>query len=116
MDKTTLLRLLGLARRARRLAAGHDAVVRMVAKGKRPLVIVATDTSPGQRAKIMRLEPVRAFWMDRLSRDELADALGRKELVIVALDDPDFLRGLGLDMERKRSGRPRWNQKPSEGR
>jgi len=101
--------MLGLARRAGRLAVGYDTVAKMVAKGKTPLVIIATDVSPKQRERIMRLQPVRAFWTDKLGRDELASALGRKELVVAALDDPDFLRGLGLDSGRKRSGRPRRN-------
>ncbi|MBC8425735.1 ribosomal L7Ae/L30e/S12e/Gadd45 family protein [bacterium] len=114
-DKQALLRMLGLARRAGRLAVGNDAVTKMVAKGKSPPVIIATDVSPKQRERIMRLQPVRTFWTDKLDRDELASALGRKELVVAALDDPDFLRGLGLGSGRKRSGRPRQNHEPRKG-
>ena len=102
VDKKTLLGLLGLARRAGKVAVGFDAVAKLIAKGRKPLVIVASDVSPGQREKIMRLEPVREFWTDRVGRDELAPALGRKELVVAALDDPDFLRGLGLAKKMKR--------------
>ncbi len=111
MDATALLNMLGLARRAGRLAAGFDAVAQMVARGRSPLVVIAADASPGQKKKIMRLSPVRAFWTDVVGRDELAAALGRKELVVVALDDPDFLGGLGLDRKRRRSA-----NKPRQGR
>lgn len=105
VDKAALLKLLGLARRAGRLATGFDAVAKLVARGRKPLVVIATDASPGQTKKIMRLSPVRAFWTDAVGRDELAAALGRKELVVVALDAPDFLRGLGLGRDRKGPGR-----------
>ncbi|MBC8422699.1 ribosomal L7Ae/L30e/S12e/Gadd45 family protein [bacterium] len=101
VDKGKLLGLLGLARRAGRVVCGFDAVARLVAKGKRPLVIVATDASPGQRDKILRMGPVRGFWTDRLTRDELAGAMGRKELIVVALDHRDFLRGLGFGKNGK---------------
>ena len=69
------------------------------------MLIVASDVSAGQKQKIMRLGPVRAVWDDRLGREELARSMGRRELVVVALDDPDFLRGMGLD-DRGRGGRP----------
>jgi len=102
VDKGTLLRLLGLARRAGRVSCGFDAVAQRVARGRRPLVIVAVDASPGQREKILRMGPVRAFWTDRLTRDEMAAALGRKELVVAALDDPHFLEGLGCGRNCRR--------------
>ena len=117
VDKSTLLKLLGLARRAGCVTCGFDAVAKQVAKGRRPLVIVATDAGPSQREKILRLRPVREFWTDRLTRDELAPALGRKELVVVALDDPNFLRGLGIGKSRKRPRRARGaGRRPSGGK
>ncbi|MBU0742802.1 ribosomal L7Ae/L30e/S12e/Gadd45 family protein [bacterium] len=117
VDKSTLLKLLGLAHRAGRVACGFDAVAQLVARGRRPLVIVATDASPGQRDKILRLRPVREFWTDRLTRDELAPALGRKELIVVALADPDFLRGLGSGKSGKRPRKARGaRRRPSDGK
>ncbi len=101
VDKAKLLSLLGLARRAGRVVCGFDAVAQLVAKGKRPLVIVATDASPGQRDKILRMGPVRGFWTDRVTREELAGAMGRKELIVVALDHREFLRGLGFGKKKK---------------
>ncbi len=103
IDKSKLLKLLGLARRAGRVACGFKAVAQLVARGRRPLVIVAVDASPGQRDRILRMQPVREFWTDCLTRDELAPALGRKELIVVALDDQAFLRGLGVGKSGKRS-------------
>jgi ribosomal protein L30E len=108
-DKTALLRLLGLARRAGKLAVGADAVQRLVAKGRSPLVIVASDVGEGQAARYARLEPVRAIWADRVDREDLSRAFGRGDLAVVALDDPGFLGGLGLDTksESRRARRSR---------
>jgi hypothetical protein len=117
VDKGTLLRLLGLARRAGRVACGFDAVAQLVARGNRPLVIVATDASPGQREKILRMGPVRGFWTDRLDRGELAQAVGRHDLVVAALDHRDFLRGLGVGGDGRKTPQARRRKKrPSGGR
>ena len=107
VDGPQLLKILGLARRAGRLAVGFDAVAQLVERGRRPLVVVAADVGPSQKKKIMRLKPVRGFWADRVGRDELAAALGSKELAVVALDDPDFLRGLGWGRGHDGPGRRR---------
>ena len=89
-----LLGLLGLACRAGRLAVGATAVAAMVAEGRRPLVIVARDTGAAQKARLLRLSPVRRVLADVVGRDDLARALGRRELAVVAVADPSFVRGI----------------------
>jgi ribosomal protein L7Ae-like RNA K-turn-binding protein len=89
-----LLGLLGLAQRAGRLAVGATAVERMVHEGRRPLLVIASDTGEGGRARLQRLTPVRAVLADAVTRAELADALGRRELTVVAVSDPDFVKGI----------------------
>lgn len=110
-----LLRMLGLALRAGRLAVGSERVARMVARGKRPLVVIAADASPRQREKIMALAPVRDVWADRVDREGLARALGRDDLTVVALDDPDFLRGLGVDRKGAAGGKARRRERRRAG-
>ncbi|HOX26707.1 MAG TPA: ribosomal L7Ae/L30e/S12e/Gadd45 family protein [Candidatus Krumholzibacteria bacterium] len=88
------LGLLGLARRAGRLAVGTTAVVQLVERGDRPVVVIAADASGRQRAKLRRLAPVRGFVDGLFDRDDLARQLGRRELVVVAVADPGFVRGL----------------------
>lgn len=89
-----LLALLGLARRAGCLAMGASAVEAMVARGRRPLVVVARDAGAAQQARARRLTPVRALVDTTVGRAELARALGREELTIVALDDERFAAGI----------------------
>jgi ribosomal protein L7Ae-like RNA K-turn-binding protein len=95
-DDTTerLLGLLGLACRAGRLALGARAVTAMVSEGRRPLVIVARDAGASQRERLLRLAPVRRLLADAVDRQQLARALGRRELAVVAVADPDFVRGI----------------------
>ena len=108
-NRAKLLGLLGLAQRAGKLALGSRAVTNLVRKGRLPLVIVARDVGLAQRRKWLKLEPVRGFLVDIVSRDELARALGRKQLAVVAIDDKGFVDGikkLGLrsDIENSRAG------------
>ena len=89
-----VLGLLGLARRAGQLAVGFSAVQKMVRHGERPLVILAIDIGPSQRAKVMRWEPVAGFVTDILSGESMAQALGRDKLVVVGLSDSGFIKGI----------------------
>jgi ribosomal protein L7Ae-like RNA K-turn-binding protein len=108
-DDTTerLLGLLGLACRAGRLALGARAVTAMVSEGRRPLVILARDTGPAQRERLLRLSPVRRILDDAVDRRQLAQALGRSELAVVAVADPDFVRGIERLDQGDEGGEPR---------
>jgi len=105
-----LLSLLGLALRARKLAVGASAVMDLVRRDKRPLVVIAKGVGEGQRERLLRLTPVRGVVLDVVTGDELAKALGRQQLVVVALSDQSFIRGIvGLGLVQKMAGsrRPR---------
>ena len=88
------LGLLGLARRAGKLALGATAVEQMVAREMRPVVVVARDAGAGQRRRMLGLRPVRGHVAHLLDREQLAQRLGRQELVVVAVADMGFVRGL----------------------
>ena len=108
--RVKLLGLLGLAQRAGKLALGGRAVTRLVRKRRMPLVIIARDVGPAQRRKWLTLEPVRGFLLDAVSCEELARALGRNRLAVLAIDDEGFVAGieklgLGLENEDSRAGR-----------
>lgn len=89
-----LLALLGLARRAGKLAVGISAVEHLVHSGARPVVVIAAGIGPAQRRKILALRPVRGVIDGRIDRAMLAQRLGRDELVVVAVADPGFVAGL----------------------
>jgi ribosomal protein L7Ae-like RNA K-turn-binding protein len=89
-----VLGLLGLARRAGRLAMGATAVEKLVRQGRPPVVVIARDAGENQRRRLAGLRPVRGLVDTLLDREQLAERLGRKELVVVAVDDPGFVHGL----------------------
>ena len=89
-----VLGLLGLARRAGRLAMGATAVEKMVRRGRPPVVIIAHDAGENQRRRFASLGTIRGLIPDLLGREDLAGRLGRSELVVVAVNDVGFVRGL----------------------
>jgi len=89
-----LVALLGLARNAGKLAVGVSAVEEMVRKGRRPLLVVATDAGAGLRARAQRWQPVRRVLADAVSGADLARALGRDKLSVVGVCDPGFVQGI----------------------
>jgi hypothetical protein len=89
-----LLALLGLARRAGKLAMGAMAVEKLVRTGARPVVVVARDAGASQRRRWLQMRPVRGFVSDRVGRDGLAQRLGRRDLAVVAVADRGFVNGL----------------------
>ena len=89
-----LLGLLGLARRADKLALGASAVERMVHRGMRPLVIIASDVGDQQRRRYLKWSPVRGFVIDRIDRQRLAAAMNRRELAVVGVAESGFVNGI----------------------
>jgi len=80
---------LGLARRAGGVSAGTEAVREAIRLGQARLVVVATDASPAQSAKVRRTlagHPVHhVVWG---SRSELGAAVGSAPLSAVAVTHP----------------------------
>jgi ribosomal protein L7Ae-like RNA K-turn-binding protein len=98
---------LGLALRAGKLALGASAVEERVIRGRRPLVILARGAGESQRRHLLRLAPVRGFVVDVVGREDLARRLGRRELSVAAVDDPDFVAGierLGIEIVKSVRG------------
>jgi ribosomal protein L7Ae-like RNA K-turn-binding protein len=89
-----VLALLGLARRAGKLAVGATAVEKLVRVGARPVIIVARDAGAVMTRRARALEPVRGRVADLVTRDDLARRLGRNDLVLVAVADTGFVKGL----------------------
>lgn len=83
-----VFQLLGLARRARRVAAGHEAAERALAAGRAALVILAEDASEGTRRRFAahaagKGVPVRVWGrMETLGR-----AIGSAPRAVLAVCD-----------------------------
>ena len=88
------LALLGLARKAGRLAVGATAVAKLVRQGANPVVVLAGDAGAGLKRRVLRMRPVRGFVIGLVNRRDLAERLGRGDLAVVAVTDRGFVRGL----------------------
>ncbi len=94
VDGQKLLGLLGLARRAGKLAVGFSAVEKIVRRGEAPFIILAQDTGASQKNKIERWEPLSGMLSDVLTAEELAQAMGREKLSVVGVSDAGFVKGI----------------------
>jgi ribosomal protein L7Ae-like RNA K-turn-binding protein len=94
VDQQKLLGLLGLARRAGKLAVGFTAVEKIVRRGESPMVIVASDMGASQMSKVDRWEPLRGTLNDVFTAEELAQAMGREKLSVVGVSDAGFVKGI----------------------
>ncbi len=66
----------------------------MCNRGGKIMIIIARDVSPGQKNKLMRLTSQENIVDDLLDRADMANALGREDLTVVAVQDRDFLKGI----------------------
>jgi ribosomal protein L7Ae-like RNA K-turn-binding protein len=85
-----VLRLLGLAKRAGKIACGMDAV--MNAAGGSMLVILANDAGNSVKRKAER-SGTQTMTLP-YTKEELGRAIGRKTCAIAALADKEFTRGI----------------------
>ncbi len=94
VDGQKLLGMLGLARRAGKLAVGFSAVEKIVRRGEAPFIILALDAGASQKKKIERWEPLSGMLSDVLTAEELAQAMGREKLSVVGVSDVGFVKGI----------------------
>jgi hypothetical protein len=99
------LGLLGIARRAGELAVGFEQVRELAAEGRVGLLVVAADAAPASRARLRALAPA-ADAIALFSRDELARALGRENVVQLAVRRGRLARRLADEARRLEGFRP----------
>ena len=87
--------LLGLARKAGKIASGDLAVREAVSKGKAALVLLAGDAGPSTVDRFTRLCGQRSIDCIRIgSQEELGRALGQSPRAVLAVTDVNFARGV----------------------
>jgi len=87
--------LLGLARRARKVASGAEAVDWAVKRQTARLILSATDASSNSVAKSRGWAAQRGIaWMQAMGKEELGAALGGGPRSCVAVMDPNFAGAL----------------------
>ena len=87
MDKA--LSLLGLARRAGRLAIGHDAVIAAVRAKRAALVLITSDASPRLTRALRAAGYAGPAAFPPVTAQELGAAIG-KNACMIALEDAGF--------------------------
>lgn len=93
--------LLGLARRAGKLAAGDESCMKAIRSGQAALVVIAEDASS---ATIKRYEDKCSYykveWFKAGSRHELGQSIGRAEQVVIAVSDRGFADSLKAVLDK----------------
>ncbi|WP_048602459.1 L7Ae/L30e/S12e/Gadd45 family ribosomal protein [Rubeoparvulum massiliense] len=94
-DNESILQLLGLAQRARKVISGETVVLSALSSGDVQLVFLASDA--GQSTK-KRMEDKTTYYQIPLlvcfHRGELGRAIGKEERVVVAITDPGFAQAI----------------------
>lgn len=88
-----VLSLLGLAQRAGKIVSGDESVLAAVRAGEARLVLLATDAAANARKKYT--DKCRSYGVRLVefgTRDQLGHALGKRERVVVAVNDDGFAR------------------------
>lgn len=83
--------LLGLAYRAGKIVWGYQAVVTALKRRKAEVVLLARDSSPGLKTRILRL--CREYCSQGLiygQKNELGAALGKPPCAVVGITDKNF--------------------------
>lgn len=93
MEKSKILSVLGLARRAGRLSMGHDMAVKSICSGKARLLIFANDTSERVRNElkltIRKNNAALPVYIADISISEIHFSCGYKA-GIITVDDENF--------------------------
>ena len=97
--KIKVNRLLGLARRARKLAVGATEVEQQLKKQRVKLLIFAEDVSANSRRKLLELVPGCPV-VTYSTVAELGALLGREKVAVLGLLEPHFAKGILEEMRK----------------
>jgi len=93
--------LVGLARKAGRLAIGNGAVEKAIKNGKLKLIIYASDASESTIRAIEKAAP-RVSYIICSTKDEWGEVLQRRPVAVFGILDEHFARGIQkYDQEEK---------------
>ncbi|MEW9676674.1 YlxQ family RNA-binding protein [Lentibacillus sp. L22] len=91
MKKSNYLNIIGLAYRARKCSLGEDTIVKDIQQKRAKLVLLANDTGPQTRKKIMnkcKTYDIPFRIVD--DRQTLSHAIGKTQRVAIAILDAGF--------------------------
>lgn len=89
-----LLSMLGIARRAGKIAMGFDAAAEAMHKGEARLLVLAADLSERTERAVRRIaeETNTPVMPSDFDMDRMGDAVGRRKTGIIAINDSGFAK------------------------
>ncbi len=99
MANDAALGLLGLSRRAGRLALGEEQVNEMVATGKCRAIFMAKDIGDATRRKVMRHDEKIPVFTLEAERIDLGHAIGMQGCAVCAVNDIGMANAIALKLE-----------------
>lgn len=93
MDK--VMQILGLAMRAGKIVSGEEQVLHTVKSGKARLIFLATDAAKNTEKRMNdKCDSYQVPIFRYGTREELGQAIGKPERVVIAVTDAGFTRAI----------------------
>jgi Ribosomal protein HS6-type (S12/L30/L7a) len=90
-----MIKLLHLARRARKLVFGFDACKRSVSAGHSHLIVLATDlVSRSKQEMISIAEAYDVQWLQAGTKNAFGSAFQARDIGIISVEDANFAKGI----------------------
>ncbi|MFA5560990.1 MAG: ribosomal L7Ae/L30e/S12e/Gadd45 family protein [Acholeplasmataceae bacterium] len=90
-----MLKLIGLAYRAKKVAVGTELVLNKVRQKQVFLVMIATDTSQGTKKKVYdKCKTYQVEVMEMFASNEISEAIGKRDIKVLGITDQGFSKAL----------------------
>jgi len=95
-----MLKILGIARRAKKIIIGTDMTLLKLKKGEVKLIFLANDASEGTKKKIIdKSTNYKVEVIKHLNTKELSKAIGKENIKVIGILDEGFKNSI-LNQER----------------
>ncbi|WP_162140122.1 L7Ae/L30e/S12e/Gadd45 family ribosomal protein [Haploplasma axanthum] len=96
-----MIKIIGLARRARKITSGTEITINGVRSGKVKLVILANDASLNTKKLVNdKCKTYGVTVVEEFSTIELSDAIGKENIKVIGIVDDGFSKSI-LNQKRK---------------
>jgi ribosomal protein L7Ae-like RNA K-turn-binding protein len=90
-----MIKLLHLARRARKMVFGFDACKRSVSAGHSHLVILASDLVNRSKQEMIAIAEANGVqWLQAGTKDAFGSAFQARDIGIISVEDANFAKGI----------------------
>ncbi|MFQ5627258.1 MAG: L7Ae/L30e/S12e/Gadd45 family ribosomal protein [bacterium] len=96
--KDKIFKLVGLARRAGKIALGMSMLEKMIRRKRVALILIAEDATTNTVDKVLSLQPSCPYLVFG-AKTEWGKALGRDQIAVLGVLDPNFAEGILLNYD-----------------